>query len=144
MNNEPESDTPMTDALAKMYAQGVDQHYDGQLFCILARKFERELNAAKTAPPKSFLSAPDSIFLPCGHNSYWKTNYGNCMACRCENTEKELKESKDRFRKFADMVWQSRWSDNPDVDYPFLLAAEVRSGNYAAIDAAIKTEQEGK
>lgn len=36
------------------------------------------------SPPESFPP------MECGHDGYWRTHYGNCMACRAERAEKEL------------------------------------------------------
>lgn len=48
-------------------------------------------SAAESCPPKSFMTAPDCFTEKCGHNSYWRTHYGNCMACRAEEAESKAK-----------------------------------------------------
>lgn len=37
------------------------------------------------SPPESFPP------MECGHNGYWRTHYGNCMACRAERAESQVK-----------------------------------------------------
>ena len=35
----------------------------------------------------------------CQHNSYWKTTFGNCMACRAEKAERELAAEREAREK---------------------------------------------
>lgn len=49
----------------------------------------KELAEVKAQHPKSFDKAPDCLIMACGHNSYWRTRYGNCMACRVDRANAE-------------------------------------------------------
>lgn len=35
----------------------------------------------------------------CQHNSYWKTTFGNCMACRAEKAEAKLNIAREYLSK---------------------------------------------
>lgn len=37
----------------------------------------------------------------CQHNSYWKTNFGNCMACRAEKAEAKLNIAREALEDVA-------------------------------------------
>lgn len=38
---------------------------------------------------------------PCGHSTYWITDYGTCMACRAEHAEEDLAASQERCLEMA-------------------------------------------
>ena len=53
----------------------------------------------------------------------------------------ELEKDKARLSAFVNIVWGHRWEPNTDDLHDlFSIAAEVRSGNYKTIDAAMSKE----
>lgn len=53
-----------------------------------------EIAKLKVKPPEAW---PVAEIMACGHNGYWRTHYGRCMACQVEQANKEISElRKDR------------------------------------------------
>jgi hypothetical protein len=62
---------------------------------------------------------------------------------REENEELGKDVQRKRLRTLANMIWETRWvSDAEDYQRMVGIAAEIRSGNFGGIDAAMQTEKE--
>lgn len=62
-----------------------------------------EIEKLESAPPKNLAG---DIFAKCGHNTYWQTHFGTCMACRVVELGKELTKASGLVERAASLVVQ--------------------------------------
>lgn len=71
---------------------GHESNENQQYLCIQYLRAQRDQALKYAAPVDATASVPRHK--QCAHNEYWTTHYGNCMACRAEVAELQLRDMK--------------------------------------------------
>ncbi len=72
--------------------------------------------------------------MDCGHNSYWTTAFGTCMACKCEKLEADRDLFARRLRSLARII------NNPS-NTKYYIANDILNNNFAVLDAEMNKEK---
>ena len=94
MTTKPASETPETDAAWQNFGQR-SMRISGREITMVVRREDMRALERRLREAEEKLAAPVvSVGKKCknGHDGYWITHFGNCMACRAEAAEKLAEE----------------------------------------------------